>query len=319
MAKPSYHDDTLLARWLSGELSTAEEADLRERPEFKDYERLLGNVSRMQPPEFDEAAEFSRLSAARTAASSQTPHLRARQKKNSSLQKVWYAAAASVALACAAWFFLLNNNEDFKALNGETPQFADLSDGSSIKLNDGSIASFTPTEEQRLATLSGEAYFEVEKSEVPFIVQTELGQVTVVGTSFNVYSRADEMTVSCTTGKVRVEFKGDAGVYLLTPGKSVSINAADSIVEIDNGAEHLDWLEKDRSVFINRPLSEVLAEFERQYALEVSRPSVLDVTKNYTITFPNDNEDLALSNVFDPIKDILTYTRNGNQIILRPI
>ena len=100
MAKPSYHDDTLLARWLSGELSTAEEADLRQRPEFMDYERMLGNIGRMQPPEFNESAEFSRLSAARNAASSQTPHLRSRQKKNRGLRKIWYAAAASVALVC---------------------------------------------------------------------------------------------------------------------------------------------------------------------------------------------------------------------------
>ncbi|MFT6000233.1 MAG: transmembrane sensor [Neolewinella sp.] len=316
MAKPSYNDDTLLARWLSGELSAPEEADLRQRPEFKDYKRMLGNISRMQPPAFDEAEEFSRLSAARNAPSSEKPHLRARQKKRR-LNKVWYAAAASVALACVAWFLLLNNQRDFKARNGAIPQFAALEDGSSIKLNDGSTLNFNPTEDRRLATLSGEGYFEVEKSEVPFIVQTELGQVTVVGTSFNVYSRAGRMTVSCTTGKVQVKFKTDTKAYLLTPGKSVSINTDGTVTDSLHGPEHLDWLEENRSVFINRPLSEILTELERQYDLEVDRSPKLDLAKTYDVTFPNDNMDRAVKTVLRPAK-YTDYSQDGNRIIPLP-
>ncbi|WP_020567111.1 FecR family protein [Neolewinella persica] len=316
MAKPSYNDDTLLARWLSGELSAAEETDLRQRPEFKDYERLLGNVGRMKPPEFDEAAEFSRLSAARTAPLSEKLHLRARQKKNNSIRKVWYAAAASVALACMAWFLLRSPQRDFEVLNGAVSQFAELEDGSMIKLNDGSTLLFVPTEEERLATMAGEAYFEVEKSEVPFIVRTELGQVTVVGTSFNVYSRAGRMAVSCTSGKVQVKFNANPKAYLLTPGESVSIYTSGEVTESKNGAEHLDWLE-NRSVFVDRPLSEILEEFERQYDLEVVRTSKMDLDKTYDVTFPNDDLDLALENILNPLK-YTTYNRDGDKVTLLP-
>ncbi|MFK8162202.1 MAG: FecR family protein [Lewinella sp.] len=317
MAKPSYHDDTLLARWLSGELSAAEEADLRQRPEFKDYERMLGNIGRMQPPEFDEAAEFSRLSAARSAASSETQHLRTRQKKASSLRKIWYAAAASVALICAALFSLSDNNEEFIAANGGTPQLEELKDGSSVKLNDGSTVTFASSDTLRLATLSGEAYFDVEKSEIPFVVQTELGRVTVVGTSFNVYSRAGEMRVSCTSGKVRVKFNDVAAAYPLTPEESVSINAAGKVSESPNGPEHLDWLEEDRSVFINRPLSEALAELERQYDLQIDRSPTLDLTKTYDINFPNDNMDVAVKAVLKPA-GYTDYHQDGNLITPLP-
>lgn len=316
MAKPSYNDDTLLARWLSGELSAAEEADLRQRPEFKDYERMLGNISRMQPPAFDEAAEFSRLSAVRTAPSSEKPHLRARQKSRR-INKVWYAAAASVALVCVAWLFLRNDPNHLEALNGASPTLNTLSDDSTVKLNDGSTLDFSPTEDQRLATLSGEAYFDVEKSEVPFIVQTELGRVTVVGTSFNVYSRAGRMTVSCKTGQVRVKFNASDAAYPLTPGESVSINAEGNIVEGINGDEHFDWLEADRSVFIDRPLSEILAELERQYDLEVIRSPKMDLAKTYRTIFPNDNVDRALEVVTD-IMGYTTYNQSGNQITPLP-
>lgn len=315
MARPSYHDDTLLARWLSGELSAAEEADLRQRPEFKDYERLLGNISRMQAPEFDDAAAYARLSAARTAPLSETPHLRARQKKQR-FSKLWYAAAASVALVCAAWFMLLNNNGEFEAPNGSVPQFSELADGSSIKLNDGSTASFATTENQRLVTLAGEAYFDVKKSEVPFIVQTDLGQVTVVGTSFNVYSRAGEMRVSCTSGQVRVKFNATAAAYPLTPGETVSVNSADSVLNTPNGPEHLDWLE-GRSVFIDRPLEEALAELERQYDLKVDRSPKMDLTKTYDISFPHNDVERAVKSVIGPAK-YTDYKREGNRIIPLP-
>lgn len=317
MAKPSYNDDTLLARWLSGELSAAEEADLRQRPEFKDYERMLGNISRMQPPIFDEAAEFSRLSAARSAPSSAKPHLRTRQKTRR-LNKVWYAAAASVALACAAWFILFNDQRDFEVLNGTIPQFAELEDDSRIKLNDGSTLLFAPTEEERLATMTGEAYFEVEKSDVPFVVQTELGRVTVVGTSFNVYSRAGRMTVSCKTGQVRVKFNASDAAYSLTPGQSVSISADRSVKDSLTEPGHLDWLEGNRSVFIKRPLSEILAELERQYDLEVIRSAKMDPNKTYTTTFPNDKVDDALEIVTE-IMGYTTYNREGNRITPLPI
>lgn len=314
MAKPSYNDDTLLARWLSGELSAAEETDLRQRPEFKDYERMLGNISRMQPPAFDEAAEFSRLSAARSAPSSDKPHLRTRQKSRR-LNKVWYAAA-SIALVCFAWFLLSQPQRNFEGLNGASPQLSDLEDGSSIKLNDGSTLNFSPKEDQRLATLSGEAYFDVQKSEIPFIVKTDLGQVTVVGTSFNVYSRNDTMSVSCTSGQVRVKFNGSDAAYPLTPGESVGINAAGEITESDNGEEHLDWLD-NRSVFINRPLSEALAELERQYDLAVDRSPTLDLAKTYDISFPNDNLDVAVKAVLEPA-GYTDYHQEGNLITPLP-
>lgn len=319
MARPTYSDDTLLARWLSGELSAAEEEALRERPEMADYERLLGNMERMQPPAYDTAGEFAKLTAARTASENKKLHPRPRPASGRSvaMRRIWYAAAASVALLLTAWLLWPEPNLHFAVGNGGQTLAAALPDGSTARLNAGSILDFAPDAEQRLATLAGEAYFEVEKSDVPFVVKTPLGTVTVVGTSFNVYSRDGQMDVSCTTGKVRVKFNGAAEAYPLTPGESVSIDAAGAVSTGANNSENLDWLE-NRSVFINRPLAEILAEFERQFDLTVSRPAGLDLEEKFNVTFPNDNVDLALPNVFDPLKDFV-YERDGRQIILRPV
>lgn len=313
MAKPSYNDDTLLARWLSGELSAEEESTLRQRPEFKDYERLLGKVDRMQPPAYDTDDAFAALSKARTASATKTVHLRPRPQRS---LRLWYGAAAAIALVLTAWFLLRNTAENFTTAMGGDLLATNLSDGSNIQLNDQTDFGFLPSDTIRRAKLSGEAFFKIQKSEVPFIIETSLGQVTVVGTAFNVYSRGDSMSVYCTEGQVNVAFAGTADEYQLTPGEAVSINPAGSIsTEIGETDESLDWL-NDKSVFVNRPLKEILDELERQYDVIVQRPSSMDVQKTYDVEFPHDDLDQALKNTFNPVN--MDFEVADKTIIPRP-
>ncbi len=314
MAKPSYNDDTLLARWLSGELSPEEEAALRRRPEFKDYERLLAGVDRMQPPAYDTDAAFAALRRARTAPVTKTLHPRPRPYYQR--PRLWYGAAAAIALLLTAWFLLRNGAENYATGTGEQLMAKNLSDGSSIRLNDQTVFDFAPSDTTRLAKLTGEAFFEVEKSTVPFVVETELGNFTVVGTAFNVYSRGDSMSVRCTEGQVKVTFANAPEAYPLLPGDGVSINAAGQIsTEIGDEAESLDWL-SNRSVFVNRPLQEILDELERQYDIVIRRPVTMDVRKQYTLEFPHDELTLALDNVLTPAN--MDYEIAGNEVIPRP-
>jgi ferric-dicitrate binding protein FerR (iron transport regulator) len=125
------------------------------------------------------------------------------------------------------------------------------------------------------------------------------------------------MAVSCTSGQVRVHFEGMAKDYLLTPGKEVAINASGNVTTREEASpESLDWL-SDRSVFVNRPLTEVLRELERQFDLEIRPLGDLDPAKKYNITFPNDDVDAALNNVVTTIKGY-TFDRSENVVTLRP-
>ena len=75
-----------------------------------------------------------------------------------------------------------------------------LPDGSKVWLNSGSSISYpSGFGETRSIELSGEAYFEVEKGNIPFIISTEYGKVEVKGTSFNVKAFQNEIleTNSC--------------------------------------------------------------------------------------------------------------------------
>ncbi len=317
MATPPFKDDTFLARWLSGELSGEEAQELQNRPDFADYERMIARLDKMAPPAFDEEAEFVKLKSVRAnrrATDVQQPTLHPRPRLIKRMLP--WSAAAAVALLLVAWFVLRTDNYQLEALNGDRTAAAELADGSTARLNAGSKLAFELTGEERTATLNGEAYFEVEKSDVPFVVKTNLGTVWVLGTSFNVYSRKNEMVVSCTTGKVRVRFVGEAKNYTINPGQSVRQNGTRAVVAVDTiRAEQLDWL-SGKSVFVNRPLSEILDELERQFDVTIVRPDGLDQEKAYDAAFRNDDLGLALNIALGPIEgfgfelknDTVTFT-----------
>lgn len=316
MATPNFKDDTFLARWLSGELSPVEEKELRARPEFVDYERMIGNLSRMEPPAFYAKAEFQKLKSERVERASIPPQKPVLHPRPRLIRRIlpWSAAAAAVALLLATWFLLRPGTDHFEAANGDQ-LLAELTDLSTVHLNAGSELTFAITDEERNASLNGEAYFEVERSTIPFIVHTDLGTVSVLGTSFNVYSRNGEMAVSCTTGKVSVRFEGDTKDYLITRGQSVSRNREGKVdATKTNSPEQLDWL-SDKSVFIDRPLAEILDELERQFNLTVERPASLDLQAVYEVTFPNDDLETALGQALGPIPGH-TYERQGSTVSL---
>jgi ferric-dicitrate binding protein FerR (iron transport regulator) len=318
MATPKFKDDTFLARWLSGELSVEEEAELRARPDFSTYERMIGNLSRMEPPAFDTKGEFQKLKSERAERAPTASQKGALHPRPRLIRRILpWSAAAAVVLLLTAWFLLRSNTERFEAANGEQQLVAELTDRSTARLNAGSDLAFATTADERIATLNGEAYFEVEKSTVPFIVHTDLGTVSVLGTSFNVYSRYGEMAVSCTTGKVSVRFEGDAKDYPITVGESVR-RSREGKVDFTKitSPDQLDWL-SGKSVFINRPLVEILDELERQFGLTIERPAGVDQRLNYDATFPNDQLDAALEIVLDPIPSH-TFVREGMTVSLLP-
>jgi len=186
----------------------------------------------------------------------------------------------------------------------------DLPDGSNIRLNAASDLRFTASEQERLVSLTGEAFFDVTQDGRSFAVQTQTGRVTVLGTSFNVYSRAQILRVSCVTGRVRVSHPGTATDYTLEPGQSVAL-LADGTTEksLPSTTEALDWLE-GRSTFNGQPLGEVIAELERQFDLEIRTPASLDLLQPMQTGFPHDALDTALQIVFGAI-DQLEYQRSG--------
>lgn len=126
------------------------------------------------------------------------------RRKNSFVIPVLKYAAAIVLLFMLGFLshnFIFNQNETSIALadynevyvpNGERSCLT-LSDGSVVWLNSGTKFRFPRTfnKENRRVYLSGEAFFEVKKGKVPFIVSSDFGSIKVLGTHFNVRAYND--------------------------------------------------------------------------------------------------------------------------------
>ncbi|MEM6770461.1 MAG: FecR domain-containing protein [Bacteroidota bacterium] len=310
-----FDKDNLLGRWLGGSLSPEEEAALRQRPDFAAYEELVRAVDELAAPEFDGKASLARLKEKRTK---QGGAAGAKERTKGNVRRLrpahWAGIAASLLLLLSLWFLWHTSPQNFTAAAATTER-AELPDGSTIRLNAVSELGFDASPTARTATLTGEAYFDVSQDGRPFTITTPVGEVTVLGTTFNVYSRDQEMRVTCTSGSVRVTFTQDTTKYTLNAGQSVSLLPDGQVNQVTiQQEEALDWLD-GRSVFNNRPLSEVIAELERQFAINILLPDGINPAELIRTGFPNTDADAALEIVVSTLENI-RYERSGNNVRL---
>jgi ferric-dicitrate binding protein FerR (iron transport regulator) len=143
-----------------------------------------------------------------------------------------------------------------------------LPDRSTVTLNAGSKLSYKPLEWfiSRRATLEGEACFEVKPGS-RFAVLSGSKRVHVLGTTFNVYARPEKYCVTCLDGQVEVCVGKETAV--LTPGMRATWHGGE--LEVGKEAAFVraaGWMQ-GKFEFTETPLSEVVAEIERQYDIHV--------------------------------------------------
>ena len=157
-----------------------------------------------------------------------------------------------------------------------------LADGTTVHLNAGSKLTYPVrfAGKRRVVALEGEAYFDVVKDETrPFIVQTHLGEVTVLGTAFNINAYTDA-SVYTTLVHGKVQFSSSSiGTITLSPGEQAVVSANGSEKRMVDLDEYVGWVD-GRYVFNNRPLGEIMQTFERWYDIQVyyETPHLRDIT-----------------------------------------
>jgi transmembrane sensor len=111
---------------------------------------------------------------------------------------------------------------------GSRPVQLSLTDGTKVWLNASSSITYPVafTGNERKVSVTGEAYFEVEKGKIPFIVQKGDMDVQVLGTHFNVnaYDDEAELKVTLLEGKVKVTEHKTQQSKLLSPGEQAVLN-----------------------------------------------------------------------------------------------
>ncbi len=153
-----------------------------------------------------------------------------------------------------------------------------LPDGTRVWLNAASSLRY-PTSfsgEERRVTLVGEGYFEVAKNEdLPFKVETDFQEVTVLGTHFNVKAYHDGAATKTTLleGSVSIHVETNSSVnntdFLLVPGDQslLSKNNEMRIVKVDTTKE-IAWKSGVFS-FQGSDIKNVMRELSRWYDVDV--------------------------------------------------
>jgi len=145
--------------------------------------------------------------------------------------------AAAIALLVVFSIQLLAPSKDIRVLaeTGES-KIELLPDGSKVTLNASSSIEYSSNWKRQLS-LKGEAFFNVTEGE-QFIVNTSLGKVEVLGTSFNVFVRDKDFEVSCKTGKVRVTIPSKSFETVIESGEIIQMKT-DTIKRITRTPELL--------------------------------------------------------------------------------
>jgi transmembrane sensor len=199
--------------------------------------------------------------------------------KDNSLSSRWLAYAAVITGFIAIsliWLFVPTSTSEIFTSRGET-RTVTLPDSSRVRINAESTLLYDVSDwdEERKVVLSGEAFFEVTKSSVPFVVESDQALVKVLGTSFNVKTRNSETEVLCSSGKVRVSKTDQSSAAFLTKGLGVKVNS-ETVSQIFSIHENQlpGWLTGELR-FNQTPISEVFDELERYFgkSIQFTRPN----------------------------------------------
>ena len=158
-----------------------------------------------------------------------------------------------------------------------------LSDGTKVHLNAESQLTYPIcfSDKERIVQVEGEAYFDVVADEEhPFVVQTHLGEITVLGTEFNVNAYADAPVCYTTLVRGKVNFSTpNAETIALSPGEQAVVFANSSTKRVVNLEEYVGWV-NGMYIFNDRPLGDIMKTFERWYDIQVyyETPHLRDIT-----------------------------------------
>lgn len=197
-----------------------------------------------------------------------------------------------------------------------------LPDGTSVTLNHFSSLSYPERfkSDNREVKLNGEAYFEVTKDKKhPFIVQTEVIDVQVLGTHFNVdaYRNNPDVRTTLLTGSVAVSNKNNSERMILKPNEVAIYNKVEQKLTrriLENAKNEISW-RNGEFIFDNMPLQDIARELSNSFGTTIH---VADsALQNYRITarFRN-GEDLETILSVLHNAGYLNYSQNNQQVII---
>lgn len=170
-----------------------------------------------------------------------------------------------------------------------------LPDGSTIWMNSDSYIEYSTDfgKENRNIHLVGEAFFDVEKQTIPFIVNAnEKLDVTVLGTRFNVMAYPNQEMIETTLEEGSISMKlneKDTKERLLKPGQWGGVNTKTGKYEIKdvNPIIFRDWLD-GKIILREESLIQLVRRLERWYDIKIEiDKSLANESLHFNATFEN--------------------------------
>lgn len=289
----------ILAAYFSGEISLEDKRYVEEWKVENEEEFLLLSEAWNETIDFDginlEFKEFDTKKALEKVNAQLEEHSKTKIIKLRFYKKV-AAACAILFIGLAGFWFLKNSIGSETLVNKDlTPREVQLPDGSKVWLASNAQINYPSNfTSNRSVTLKGEGFFEVAKNkDYPFVITTEVGEVEVLGTAFNVNTTSDKTVVSVEHGKVAL--RNSNAEVKLTAGESASatkteISAVETVDE-----NFLSW-KTGNFVFESTPLDEAIFLLNKFY----TRKIILTNTNNIPLFNGKFNNE-KLENIIEAI------------------
>ncbi len=192
-----------------------------------------------------------------------------------------------------------------------------LPDGSVVWLNSESSLMF-PSEfddTARVVKLTGEAYFDVVKSDKTFIVKIEKADISVYGTTFNVSSYKNSLVSNVSLYSGSVGLRTQSGSLILTPGYYAEMDNTQLTISEpkENFSSSPDWI-RGRMEFLSQPLYKVFEVIGRWYNIDYE---LLSSAKNLEATIVI-SDKTSLNDLIELLEmtQNISIERQNNKLII---
>lgn len=297
----------ILHQYLNGKATEEEIEILKNDATYASFIKIADATTQFNTPTFNSEENLNEIKS----------HLKPEEIEVRPLfsRKQFLRIAAVIALIATSYLFLDNRDTSIHTDIAQKENFL-LPDESEVNLNAKSSIVFNKKkwDNKRYLKLDGEAYFKVKKGST-FKVETPIGDVTVLGTQFNVFARDNQFKITCYEGLVSVSFNNEE--IKVPAGNYVSIENNELVVNAPFALNAPTWVNNESS-FENILVKDVILELERQYPIKVN--TELKINKRFTGSFTHTNLNVALRSICDPLQldftianDVVTlYAKNSN-------
>lgn len=205
--------------------------------------------------------------------------------------------ADSEVLSCGVWPSEAKEKKEILSIRTLDERFA-LPDGSMVLLNRGSHMSYGDdfNAGSREVMLAGEAFFEVRHDpSQPFRVRSKNIITTVVGTSFDVKTKGDEIVITVMRGQVRVSDSTRVfGVVNANQQMVMNTRNQEHYQRELNSGEEMFW-ESELLILGEIPFGEAMRRIGRRFKVEidVTNPALKECVINASILPTEDVHDIV--------------------------